>query len=182
MIFPLRIHYIQDNSPLQPPQQVRAELFFFFLIPRFHRVRQRFGQLVVVQSSGVRAHRLCIDSKLAVRFGQQLRGVPLPGMLLARAICLHQFARHIFGDPQHVIALIFSLQRGAANRVNRLALLVHYVVVFQQVLASVKVLRFYGFLRVFDAIRNQLGFDRHAFRHAQAEHHLLHALAAENPH
>ena len=48
--------------------------------------------------------------------------------------------------------------------------------------AGVEVLRFHGFLRVLNAPRNQAGLNRHTFRHTQAEHERLHALAAEDAH
>ena len=101
-------------------------------------------------------------------------------MLVLRAEGFHQFARKIFGDAQRVIFLFLAFERGAANRVDRLALLVHHVVVFEQVFAGLEVLRFDGLLRVFDAARNQLGLDGNAFGHAQAVHQGLDALAAEH--
>src|SRR5208282_4592076 len=62
----------------------------------------------------------------------------------------------------------------------RLALLVHDVVVFEEVLAGFEVLSFDGLLRVFNALADELGLDRDAFRHSEPVHHGLHALAAEN--
>ena len=101
-------------------------------------------------------------------------------MLFARAERFHQFAGDVFRDAQRIIFLFFSFERGAANRIDRLALLVHHVVVFEQVFARLEVLRFDGLLRVFDAPRNQLGLDGHALGHAQAVHQRLDALAAEH--
>ena len=49
-------------------------------------------------------------------------------------------------------------------------------------LTGIEVLRFHGFLRVFDASRNKAGFDRHAFGHSQAEHQRLDAFAAKDAH
>src|SRR5262249_44655822 len=76
----------------------------------------------------------------------------------------------------------FAFERGAANRVDRLALLVHHVVVFEQMFAGVEVLGFHGFLRTLNAIGNHFRFDRHAFGHTEAIHELLDALAAEDAH
>ena len=88
--------------------------------------------------------------------------------------------REILGDAQGVFFLVFAFERRAADGVDRFALLVHYVVVFEQVFAGLEVLRLDGLLRVFDAARDQLGFDGHAFGHAQAVHQGLDALAAED--
>src|SRR5260370_31165406 len=35
MVFPLRIHHVENNAALEPAHQVRTELFFFFLLPLF---------------------------------------------------------------------------------------------------------------------------------------------------
>ena len=101
-------------------------------------------------------------------------------MLVCRARCFHEFAGNVFGDAQRVVFLFFSFEGGAANRIDRLALLVHHVVVFEQVFARLEVLRFDGHLRVFDAARNQLGFDGDALGHSQPVHQRLDALAAEH--
>ena len=103
-------------------------------------------------------------------------------MLVARTEGIHELARQIFGDAENVVALIFSFERGAANAVNRLALLVHHIVVFEKVFAGVEVLRFDGFLGLLDTIRDHFRFDGHAFGHAEAVHKLLDALAAEDAH
>src|SRR5260370_1995740 len=103
-------------------------------------------------------------------------------LLIARAEGVDEFVRDIFGDFENVVALVLSFQRGTPNAVNGLALLVHYVVVFEQVFAGVEVLRFDRLLRVLYAARNEFGLDGHAFRHAQTVHQRLHAFAAEDAH
>ncbi len=92
---------------------------------------------------------------------------------------IDEFARQVFGDAQGVFLLIFAFERGAADGVDRLALLVHDVVVFEQVFAGLEVLGLDGLLRAFDAPRDELRFDGHALGHAQAIHQRLDALAAE---
>src|ERR1700674_5981056 len=131
---------------------------------------------------GIGASGFGINAELAVHLGEKLRGIPLVGMLFAGAEGVDEFARDVLGDFQNVVALIFSFQRGATDTVNGLALLVHYVVVFEQVFAGVEVLRFDGFLCVFDAARNELGLDGHAFGHAEAVHEGFDAFAAKDAH
>src|SRR6266851_1748610 len=132
--------------------------------------------------AGIGAAGFGVDAELAVHLREKLRGVPLIGMLLAGAESVNEFARDVFGDAENVIALVFAFERGPPDGVNRLALLVHHVVVFEQVLAGVEVLGFDGFLRVFDAAGDELGLDGHAFSHAQAVHEGLDALATEDAH
>ena len=94
---------------------------------------------------------LHVDAKLIQHFGGELRDVPFFRMLVLRAERFHQFMRNIFRDAQRVLFLFFPFERGAANRINGLALFVHYVVIFEQVLAGLEVLRLDGLLRIFDA-------------------------------
>ena len=103
-------------------------------------------------------------------------------MLRLRAIGIDEIERDVFRFLENELALILAFERGAANRVNRFALLVHHVVVFEQVFASVEVLRFDRLLRLFDAAGNHFRFDGHAFGHAEAKHQRLDALAAEDAH
>jgi hypothetical protein len=67
-----------------------------------------------------------------------------------------------------------------AHAVHGLTLLVHHVVVFEDVLARSEMLGFDGLLRSRDAFRNQPRFDGHVLFHAEAQHQILHALAAED--
>src|SRR5712664_2815122 len=130
--------------------------------------------------AGIGAGGFGVDAKLAVHFRKKLRRVPLIGMLLAGTESVYQFAGDVFGDAENVVALIFSLQRRTPNAVNGLALLVHYFVVFEEVLAGIEVLGLDGFLGVLDAARNELGFNGHALGHTQAIHQGLDTLAADD--
>src|SRR5580700_2880835 len=103
-------------------------------------------------------------------------------MLLTRTERFRKFSGDFFGNAQNVVALIFSFQRGAANTVDGFALLVHYIVVFEEMFASVEVLRFHGLLGIFNTAGDQAGLDGHAFGHSEAEHQGFDALAAENAH
>ena len=64
--------------------------------------------------------------------------------------------------------------------VDGLALLVVDVVVFEEVFAGLEILHFDGFLGLGDALGDEARFDGHVLFHAQAQHEVLHALAAEN--
>ncbi len=78
------------------------------------------------------------------------------------------------------LLLVHAFEQLAAHAVDRLALLVVDVVVFQEVFAGLEILHFDGLLGLGDALGDELGFDRHVLFHAQPQHEFLHALAAEN--
>ena len=77
---------------------------------------------------------------------------------------LRDSADVVFEDE---LALIDAFEKLAAQAVDGLALLVHHVVVLEQVFARFEVLRFDGFLRGLDAIGDHLRLDGNAFFHAQ---------------
>ena len=70
----------------------------------------------------------------------------------------------------------------AAQRVHTLALLVHDVVVFEQVLADREVLVFNLLLRALDGARHHAVLDRHALFHAEPLHQARDAVRAEDAH
>ena len=85
-------------------------------------------------------------------------------------------------DIENALLLIGAFEQRAPHAVYGLALLVHDVVVFQNVFAGGEVLRFHRFLGRFDALGDEARLDRHVLLHAEAQHQFLHTLAAEDAH
>ena len=90
-------------------------------------------------------------------------------------------------DVAHVVLedqllLIESFEQLPAQRVDRLALLVHHVVVFEQVFAGFEVLAFDAFCAA--SMRRVIIFDSigHAFFHAQPLEQVRHPLLGEDAH
>ena len=65
-------------------------------------------------------------------------------------------AEHALDHLDDALLLILAFEQRAAHAVDGLALLVHHVVVFEQVFAGCEVLRFDGLLRGRDALGDQL--------------------------
>ena len=89
-------------------------------------------------------------------------------MNLRRAVLFEQVAkntRNIILEDEFL--LIHTFKQLMAETVNRLALLVHHVVVFEQMLAGLEVLRFDCFLCFLDSASDQTRFDWDAFFHPQ---------------
>ena len=83
---------------------------------------------------------------------------------------------------QDEILLVDSFQQLPAQAVDRLALLVHDVVVLEQVFTGFEVLRFHGLLRGLDAAGDQPRFDRNAFFHAKALEQRANPFLGEDAH
>ena len=80
------------------------------------------------------------------------------------------------------VFLVEAFEQPAAQAIDGFALLVHHVVVFEQVFAGLEVLAFDGLLRGFDAPRDHARLDRHAFFHAKPLQQVRHPLLGEDAH
>jgi hypothetical protein len=87
------------------------------------------------------------------------------------------YTAHDFGNA---LLLNMTVEQLAAHAVYRLPLLVHHIVVFEDVLARQEMLGFDRLLGRGDARSDELRFDRHILFHAEPQHQILHAVAAEN--
>ena len=76
--------------------------------------------------------------------------------------------------------VVATLEDLAAQRVDRLALLVHHVVVLEDVLALIEVAAFDLLLRVLDRARHHRRLDRHVLLETEALHEAGHAIEAED--
>ena len=104
-------------------------------------------------------------------------------MEIAWCKSLQRLAQHsgyvIFKDE---FFLVQALKQLAAQRINGLPLLVHHVVIFQNVFARLEVLRFHRFLRGLDAAGNQARLDGNALFHSQPLQQLRYPGAREDAH
>ena len=85
----------------------------------------------------------------------------------------------VLGDE---LLLVDALHELPPQAVDSFALLVHDVVVFEDVLARLEVLRFDGLLRAFDSLGDHARFDGHALFHAEALEQRADPLAREDAH
>ena len=81
------------------------------------------------------------------------------------------------GDP---LLLLYANQQIPPHFIDGLTLLIHHIVILENVFAACEVLRFHLFLRGRDTPRNHLAFDGYILFHPQLEHEVLNALASEN--
>jgi hypothetical protein len=131
MIFPLRVHDIEQDAPLEPTHHLRAKKLFLLLVSRVHLRDQRVRESVVIQRGYIDARRFRLKAELIQYFVRKLRHVPLIGMQVAWALNIHQLIRDLFRLLQYEFFLIRALENRPTQRINRLALLVHHIVVFE---------------------------------------------------
>ena len=145
-----------------------AEDFFLGFVLLLELVEDGVAQFVARRSCGVDAGGRKAEAELADQLFIEALDVPLVRAdVLSRELVEHaaeDAADVVFEDE---LALLDAFKQLAAQAVDGLALLVHDVVVLEQVFARFEVLRFDGFLRALDALGDHLRLDGHAFFHAQ---------------
>ena len=156
-----------------------ADQLFFRLVVLLRRARNSFSSIC----SAVHAGEVCwfdAHAELRQHVGLQAGEIPLVGTRIFGAAPVDDAADDAARHLDDALFLFDAFEQLAAHAVDGLALLVHDVVVLEQVFAGFEVLRFDGLLRGRDALGDQAGLDRHILFHAEPQHEVLHALAAED--
>src|SRR6185503_2336270 len=122
------------------------------------------------------------EAEIELREDRVVEDFPVVSLrgLLAAEVDLDEIAGEPVPHLDHVLAKLGFGQDLAAPGVNHLALLVEHVVVLEQVLADVEVVRLDLLLRVADRPRDETMLDRDALLHAELLHEVLHPIGAED--
>src|SRR5439155_19553346 len=106
--------------------------------------------------------------------------VPLLGSHLGLRVRRDQVLGDAGGELEHVLPQIVPSEEFTAAGVDDLSLLVEHVVVLEEVLADVEVVRLDLLLRVADGPGDEPVLDRDPLLHAEPLHQALHAIGAED--
>ena len=192
MILPLLVDDLQHDVALDPGEDVARDDLFLLGVLRLDPVPQRVAQLAGVQLVELDG------AVVVVAQGEELRqlalqgwDVPIARVILGARELVHPRIEELLGRGHHVAAAVgdvllrdvdVPLQDFAAQRVDALTLLVHHVVVLEQVLADREVLAFHLPLRPLDGPRHHAMLDGDALFHAQPLHQAGDAVRAEDAH
>ena len=139
------------------------------------RLVQRGLLGIVVAASELGGRELDAEA-VAGELGETRRAVILGEELIDGHVRL--LVDHVEDHGARVLAVEHFLPRA----VDALALVIHHLVVFEQVLALVEVVLFDLLLGLLDAAGDHAGFDGFAFLHAEAGEDVGDPLAGEEPH
>src|SRR5205823_1304403 len=157
----------------------RAQLALARRVPLLHRFLNQLGEplprddLVVLRGGD-------LDVELPVERLREAAEVPVLGMRALGGVAVEGADHEVIDPFRDVVGLALAVQDLAAHAVDDLALLVHHVVVFEEMLADLEVVVLDALLGGGDGARHELVLDRLALLHAQALHDPLDALAAED--
>src|SRR6266403_2381815 len=179
VILPLRVDDDEHLVALERAHELLAQLALARRVPLLHRFLNQLGEplprddLVVLRGGD-------LDVELPVERLRETAEIPVLGVRALGGVTL-EGADHEIVDPlRDVVGLALAVQDLAAHAVDDLALLVHHVVVLEEVLADLEVVVLDALLGGGDGARHELVLDRLALLHAQALHDPLDALAAED--
>ncbi|MPL60832.1 hypothetical protein SDC9_06394 [bioreactor metagenome] len=183
MLAPLAVDRLQQDLLLDHPHRLVAEGLGLL---RHVGIGCRLEPL---------AHHVMIDAFLGRPFGEgqvqvQLvndRGahpldIPLIGIGFRRHVGVEQIGDHLQTHVTGDLRDVLGFHDLAALAEDRLALIVHHVVEFQQLLADVEVAALDLRLRAFERLVHPGVDDRLAFLHAELRQHRVELVRAEDPH
>src|SRR5271170_5664905 len=184
MVFPKHVERLQHHDLFDLPHHRLGEFRLALIVKLMHALGADIDQVVGA------VNRLAVEIGLRVEAGAELElleervvdrlPVPLRGIDFIVAVRTRDFLDQRVAHVEHV-----GLERRAAEQlapamVHHLALLVHDVVVFEQMFADVEVMRLDFFLRIFYRARDPSMLDRHAVFHANSIHQALQAVGAKD--
>ena len=97
-----------------------------------------------------------------------------------RAVSIEERLENAANHLENALFLVHAFEQLTPHAVDGLPLLVHHVVIFEDVFARREVLGFDCFLRGCNAFSDEARLNRHIFFHAEPQHQALHAIAAED--
>ena len=108
--------------------------------------------------------------------------LPLFGIKLFVRVLVEFLLDDVVDHARNVVAKIFAAQNFSTFAVHDFALLIHNVIIFQNVLADVEVARLNFFLRVLNRPRDKRVLNRFVFFHAELVHDFGNGFGGEQAH
>ena len=182
MVLPEAIEDAEHDDALVITHGRGAEDLLLDVVASAKFVEDGFAQLVAVELGGVDLV-FEMGTEDVVEIAEERRELPLFGVLLFRGVLVEEVGEDggdvVVGDE---LLLVYAFHELAAEAVDGFALLVHDVVVLEDVFAGLEVLGFDGLLGGLDAAGDHAGFDGDALFHAEALEESGDPLAGEDAH
>ena len=184
VLFPQLVQHIQRHRLFHPPPLLLGEGRQHALKILLHPGENALAQRLLVQLRLVAqpvAQRQ-LDAELLAQYRLKRGNVPLLLQRLRRQRLVDGFVHHRLAHGFNVLRNVIHFHQRAALAVHHLALLVGDIVVFQQLLAHVKVAPLNFALRVFNGARHPRMLDGLALFHAEFFHQRGNFFRAEDAH
>ena len=183
MLPPLGINGLQKHLLFNLAQVFRSEFRGFRRHHLIGLLRQPFQDVFAVHAflAGPFDHS-GVDAKLFQHGGIKALGIPLVRIALGRNIKIDKILDNLMAHVLDYPADILGIHYVAALAEDHLALIVHDIIEFQQLLADVEIAPFDFRLRLFKGLVDPRMNDGFAFLHAQPPEHPVEPFGAEYAH
>src|SRR6185312_2965148 len=180
VILPRGVYRLQHDGALEAADDLFGMARLLLLVASLDGVPQGLAQFVDAEL--VEVHAAGVDVEVGQHLGAQAREVPIRGIDLFGAVRLQHAVEDVLDEPHEVVAALVAIEDVAAQLVDRLALLVHHVVVLEKVLADLEVPPLDLGLGALDGLGDHAMLDGLALFHAELAHEALDAVGAEDAH
>ena len=172
VLAPVRIDTLQHDCTLELADCLRVKAGCLVLVLAVRVIDNTRAQLVLVEIAFVR--KPLLDRQFELQLGNQrfLERVDLPLLFqtFRRNVLGHEAIDHLAANRGDALRDVGRFEQLVARLVDRLALVVGNIVVFEQVLAHVEVAGLDFALRVLDRTRHPRMLDRLPIRHFEPLH------------
>ena len=178
MLAPVRVEHLHHHTLLDVTERFHAHLLFLGGILRPQQVDHMVYQIDAL-AGGILGHEhlhIHVHAKIVAQGIGCTSQVPLRFNGLGRDMCRDGVGDDFAAEVPNNLGNLGRLLQLEALGVNHLALIVGDVVVLQQVLAKVEVVRLHLALGTLDLASEQRTFDSFARTHAHARQQRLHTL------
>src|SRR5712664_3482034 len=179
VVLPLRVDDDEHLVALERAHQLLAQLLLPLRVALLDGLAHELAEPLARDDLVVLRGR-DLHVELPVQRLREAAEVPVLGVRALGGVAVEGADHEVLDPLGHVVGLALAVQDLAAHAVDDLALLVHHVVVLEQVLADLEVVVLDALLGGGDGARHELVLDRLALLHAEPLHDPLDALAAED--
>ena len=182
VIHPLLIDDAEHDDLLKLAHILLAEHELTVLVALLGKLFEEFLDLVARERFEFFLFQLALRRIDLLRILDECVELPLLGIELLVRVLRHLVLDDVLDHREDVLAQVLPAEDLAPLAVDDLALLIHDVVVFEDVLADVKIARFDFFLRVLHRARDDGVLDRLILLHAELIHDARDAVGGKETH
>ena len=184
MIHPLVVYYSYEDHTLNFTELLDTDFFFFLLVYLLEVVIKSCLQVFFIHVGKIffgECQWLEVRSDLLKALVDSFE-IPFFRELGCYNYRIYYFIDQLLSHRSYVFSQIFSEENSLTFAVYDLTLLIHNVVILEDIFSDAEVLTFHLLLSIFDLLSDHTCFDGFIFFYAQSLYHGLHSFAAEESH
>ena len=170
VFLPVEVQLLQHHFLFYLPHELRANRFDLLVVGIPDNRDAVFANLVFVHTAVFAdpARRIDMHPEITFECIRQPIGIPLLFKTARRDVLVDQFLDDFLADCRNRVCHLVGGHEFRPLVINDFSLIVRHIIVFEEVLSNIKVVRFDFPLRLLDLTRQDRTFDGLTFAHAHA--------------